>query len=249
MLVQDDDPVDPVDPVDPNAETADPNAEPADPNGEPGEDKGGESGWKHRIDRLTRDRDTVKDKLEERESELNAIRDEAKALRETVETTGVLEACTASGVLPELIPSAEDRGVLAEAHVLAANKKFWRRQERLNEFEYRGKTMTGDEAREKADECEDRLEKIRSRAARVADRFQQEHKELLALGRAARKAGWKQPAKGSNETQRRGDDDVPRGGKKPAMAVVPKPGNKKIDWSKVKSAEEFEDLQAQQLRR
>ena len=201
------------------------------------------------VIRLKEERRELRDNLSEKDSVIKQKDAELQSLRETVETSGVLEACQSAGILPSLIPSAEERDLVVQAEILRANKRFWKSKKGLVEFQHKGQTMTGAEAEQKFDECEEKLERIQGRASRIQDRLHEEHRNILAW---AKQAGWKPGAgapkakSATTTTTRRGDDEPPRGGspRRPNVTAAGAGSKKKPDYSKAETPEELAEMEA-----
>jgi hypothetical protein len=201
------------------------------------------------IVRLKEERTELRERLTEKDEELSSAVRERDELREQVQNTGVLEAVAAAGILPEFL-TTEERRIVTDAGVLSRDLEFWDSHIGDDSFEVstggETKTFTSRDAAKFAAQVRAKLRGVEGRAGVIRERAQGQIKELLALGKAAKKSGWKPGAKTANTTAK--TNGIPQGGRTARTPNAATPGGvPKVDWKKTMTQDEWAEKQAEQL--
>ncbi len=145
--------------------------------------------FEKRIGKFTAERKSLEERAAEAEEELKALRERTDA----EDAEAVLPAAREAGVMPEMLGTAEAKGLADLSHARRNARALSEALEDQDgdEVTVQGETYARREVKQSLRVWKEKQEALERRFGRVEERAREKCLEVWKLGLAAKKAGWK----------------------------------------------------------
>ena len=162
----------------------------------------------------------------------------------------ILSVATKAGILPRLL--TKDLAEKIDRYESKKNALEYMQDllddDEQEEFEIGGKTYTRKQVKQRVRALKDEVEELKDDSKKGRQKAIDETRELVELGLAAKKAGWKPGKKGEGEEKGKGKKKA-----KPGKHKVHKTGKQKrtreVNWGEVDGDDDLEAMIAAQMRK